>query len=86
MLETYGEPQPEPIVPLSFFDGASDVGVLDKICIYRKKINVSTVLTGQKLGSAASSLGSGIYRVVARDFANHRQPVRHEIVVAPIDF
>ncbi|WFU86088.1 transposase [Rhizobium sp. CC1099] len=35
---------------MSFFDGASDVGVLDKICIYRKKINVSTVLAGQTLG------------------------------------
>ena len=72
------------------------VTACERICMHRKKINISTVMAGQKLGlkevddaiwlvsfmtyDLGHDLRSRIYRSGAKNFANHRQPVRHQTV------
>jgi hypothetical protein len=56
--------------------------------MHRKKINISTVMAGQKLGIKevdeaiwlVSFMHYGIHRSGAENLANHRQPVRLEVV------
>ena len=70
-------------------DRQSLVTARGRICMYRKKINISTVLAGQKLG--LKEVDDGIWLVtfmhydlgyidLEQDPATPRQPVRHEVV------
>jgi hypothetical protein len=61
-----------------------------RLCLHRKRINISTVLAGQKLGiegvdegiwlASFMLLRFGIFRPGAENLATPRQPVRHEVV------
>jgi hypothetical protein len=79
-----------PEVDYPFHDRDVLVTACGRICMHRKKLHVSTVFAGQSLGIKEVDeaiwlvsfmlLRSGIYRSGAEDLANHRQPVRHEVV------
>ena len=79
-----------PEVEYPFHDRDILVTACGRICMIRKKINVSTVLAGQRLG--IKEVDDGIWLVSfmrydlgyidsgTEDLADHRQPVRHEVV------
>jgi len=82
----YGLPE----IDYPFHDREALVTTCGRICLSRKKINISSVMAGQKLGN--TEVDDGIWLVSfmhydlgyidleAEDLANHRQPVRHEVV------
>jgi hypothetical protein len=70
-----------PELDYPFHDKDVLVTACGRICVHRKKINVSTVLAGQRLG--IKEVDEGIWLVSFmryEDPATHRQPVRHEVV------
>ena len=79
-----------PELTYPFHDREVLVTACGRLCLHRKRINVSTVLAGQKLGikevDDAIWLVSfmhydlGYFRPGAENPATPRQPVRHEVV------
>ena len=79
-----------PELDYPFHDRDILVTACGRICMHRKKINISTVLAGQKLGIKEVDDGIwlvsfmhydlGYYRPGAENLATPRQPVRHEVV------
>jgi hypothetical protein len=78
-----------PELEYPFHDRDVLVTACGRICIYRKNINVSTILAGQRLG--IREVDEGIWLVSFIDYdlgyglgtenlATRRQPVRHEVV------
>ena len=73
-----------------FHDRDVLVTACGRICLHRKKINISTVLAGQRLGIKEVDDGIwlvsfmhydlGYYRSGAENLATPRQPVRPEVV------
>jgi hypothetical protein len=89
----YGSPRrydglPELTYP--FHDRDILVTACGRLCLHRKRINISSVLAGQRLGIKESQRGhlarqlhalrSRILRPGAENPATSRQPVRHEVV------
>ena len=79
-----------PELDYPFHDRDVLVTACGRICMHRKKINISTVLAGQRLGIKEVDDGIwlvsfmhydlGYYRPGAENLATPRQPVRHEVV------
>jgi hypothetical protein len=79
-----------PELEYPFHDKDILVTACGRICMHKKKINISTVLAGQRLG--ITEVEDGIWLVSfmhydlgyidleQRDLATNRQPVRHEVV------
>ena len=86
-----------PDLDLSDHDRDVVVTACGRLCLHRKKINISTVLAGQKLGIKEVDEGIwlasfmhydlGYFDLEQKDLATPRQPVRHEVathVLEPI--
>ena len=79
-----------PDLDYPFHDRDVTVTNCGRICMHRKKINVSTVLAGQNLGIKEVDDGIWLVSFIRYDLgyidpgtenpADHRQPVRHEVV------
>jgi transposase InsO family protein len=79
-----------PELTYPFHDRDVIVTACGRLCLHRKRINISTVLAGQKLGikevddgiwlASFMLLRSWIFRPGAENPATPRQPVRHEVV------
>jgi hypothetical protein len=79
-----------PELTYPFHDRDVIVTACGRLCLHRKRINISTVLAGQKLGikevdegiwlASFMLLRSWILRLGAENPATPRQPVRHEVV------
>ena len=79
-----------PAVEYPFHDRDVLVTACGRICMHRKRVNISTVLAGQRLGIkevddgiwlvSFLDLRSWLHRLGAKNVANPRQPVRHEVV------
>jgi hypothetical protein len=78
-----------PDLTYPFHDRDVIITTCGRLCLHRKRINISTVLAGQKLGikevdegigSSASCTMISYISTGAEDLATTRQPVRHEVV------
>jgi len=75
-----------PDLQYPFHDRDILVTACGRICMHQKKINISTVLAGQRLGITEVDDGiwlvsfMHLHRPGAKNLADHRQSVRHEIV------
>ena len=78
-----------PDIDYPFHDRDAIVTNCGRLCIHRKKINISTVLAGQRLGLKEVDDGISLVSFLRYDLgyidleqriANNRQPVRHEVV------